>query len=558
MERLTSARVLLEKSFGAQFLLALIVIIALKWPTLDQPPVWDTAMGLFPAAITLAGNGFDVVELLGMPTYLEGGPNTHSTSPVTLTTAFVLKVSGGGGRALVILHLLHFAATAMALVFLFRLARPVFGSLGTFLLCLSVLLHPVFSAQVGFLYMEVPLFLCAVAALHAFANQRFRAAVVWSALAYATKEAGIIVPATLAAATLLENRTLPARLRRVGLLLAFPVLWTVTISSLARLSGGGTPGPTLVSTFSNAFGGFWHYVDRFLFNVPDLLILILVFLATGVFFLSTDPVRVPGEEPPEENREYRGVSEEVPHNRDRTPKMYERERQARRVLGYSGLMIVFFLLLFFVVLPIGFSFTIILPRYYVVILPFLLMWTGYAAQRLGASRLDSPAAVCFAILCGLFALNGHGVLYPMDIDTEGPGNDPPLTERSNAYRRLQAIQVEAVRFLETLPEGTPVYYGHYEHYLFSYPELGYANAPLSNGHDFFVESLAELVRGESFPPCVYALFNYPWLGGEKIRGLIRIAAESPNLSSEVVREFREGRYVIVLVLIRSGDADCPS
>ena len=152
MERLTSARVLLEKSFGAQFLLALIVIIALKWPTLDQPPVWDTAMGLFPAAITLAGNGFDVVELLGMPTYLEGGPNTHSTSPVTLTTAFVLKVSGGGGRALVILHLLHFAGTAMALVFLFRLARPVFGSLGTFLLCLSVLLHPVFSAQVGFLY----------------------------------------------------------------------------------------------------------------------------------------------------------------------------------------------------------------------------------------------------------------------------------------------------------------------------------------------------------------------------------------------------------------------
>ena len=277
MERLTSVRVLLEKSFGAQFLLALIVIIALKWPTLDQPPVWDTAMGLFPAAITLAGNGFDVVELLGMPTYLEGGPNTHSTSPVTLTTAFVLKVSGGGGRALVILHLLHFAATGLALVFLFRLARPVFGSLGTFLLCLSVLLHPVFSAQVGFLYMEVPLFLCAVAALHAFANQRFRAAVVWSALAYATKEAGIIVPATLAAATLLENRTLPARLRRVGLLLAFPALWTVTISSLARLSGGGTPGPTLVSTFSNAFGGFWHYVDRFLFNVPDLLILILVF-----------------------------------------------------------------------------------------------------------------------------------------------------------------------------------------------------------------------------------------------------------------------------------------
>ena len=557
MKRLTSVQVLLEKRFGAQFLVALLLVLVLKWNTVDQRPVWDTAMGLFPAAITLADNGFDVVELLGMPDYLEGGPNTHSTSPVTLTTALVLKVSGGGGRALVILHLLHFAATGLALVFLFRLARPVFGSLGTFLLCLSVLLHPVFSAQVGFLYMEVPLFLCAVAALHAFANQRFRGAVLWSALAYATKEAGIIVPATLAAATLLENRTLPARLRRVGLLLALPALWTVTISLLARLSGGETPGPTLVSTFSILFGGFWQYLDRFLFNVPDLLILILVFLATAVFF-GTDVVRGLREEPPEENGEDRGVSEGVPPNLDRMPKMYDQERQARRVLGYSGLIIVLFLLLFFVVLPIGFRYTVILPRYYVVILPFLLMWTGYAAQRLSASRLASPAAVCFAVLCGLFALNGHGVLYPMDIDTEGPGDDPPLTERSNAYRRLQAIQLEAVRFLETLPEGTPVYYGHYEHYLFSYPALGYASAPLSNGHDFFVESLAELIRGESFPPCLYTLFNYPWLGGEKIRGLIRFAAESPDLSSEVVREFRDGRYVIVLVLIRSEDADCPS
>ena len=540
MERLTSALRLLEKSFGAQFLVALLFILVLKWDAVARPPVWDTAMGLFPAAITLADNGFDVIELLGMPDFFEGGPNTHSTSPVTFGTAVVLKVTGGGERAFVILHLLHFAVAALALVLLFGLARPVFGGLGTFFLSLSVLLYPVFSAQVGFLYMEIPLFLCAVAALHAFANQRFGRAVLWSALAYATKEAGIIVPATLAVATLIENRPLTYRLKRVGLLALFPVLWTVTIWSLARWSGGGSTGPTLASTFSNAFGGFWHYLDRFLFNVPDLLILILVFLAAAVFF-GRELVRALVEERLDEPLERRGE-----------------DRQARRVLGYGGIMIVFFLLLFFVVLPVGFGFTIILPRYYVVILPFLLMWTGYIAQRLGSSRLRSPAAVCFAVLCGFFALNGNGALYPMDIDTEGPGNDPPLTERSNAYRRLQSIQMEAVRFLEALPEGTPVYYGHYEHYLLSYPELGYASGPLSNGHNFSVESLAELVRGESFPPCVYTLFNYPWSGGEKIRGLIRFAAESPELSSEIVREFRDGRYVIVLVLIRNGDAVCTS
>ena len=327
MERLTSALRLMERDSGVQFLVALFFILVLKWDVVARPPVWDTAMGLFPAAITLADNGFDVIELLGMPDFFEGGPNTHSTSPVTFATAVVLKVTGGGDRAFVILHLLHFAAAALALVLLFGLARPVFGGLGSFFLCLSVLLYPVFSAQVGFLYMEVPLFLCAVAALHAFADKRFRGAVLWSALAYATKEAGIIVPATLAVATLIENRPLPVRLKRVGLLALFPVLWTVTIWSLARWSRGGSTGPTLVSTFSNAFGGFWHYLDRFLFNVPDLLILIFVFLAAAVFF-GRELVRALVDERPDAPLEGGGE-----------------DRQARRVLGYGGIMIVFFLLL---------------------------------------------------------------------------------------------------------------------------------------------------------------------------------------------------------------------
>ena len=72
-----------------------------------------------------------------------------------------------------------------------------------------------------------------------------------------------------------------------------------------------------------------------------------------------------------------------------------------------------------------------------------------------------------------------------------------------------------------------------------------------------MESLAEFIGEEPMPPCVYVLFNYPWLGGEKILGLIRFAETTPGLSAEVVREFRDGRYVIILARIQSGDADCP-
>ncbi len=97
-----------------------------------------------------------------------------------------------------------------------------------------------------------------------------------------------------------------------------------------------------------------------------------------------------------------------------------------------------------------------------------------------------------------------------------------------------------------------------EHYLFNYPGLGYADAPLSNGHNFWVESLAELIRGEPMPPCIYALYNYPWLGGENVRGLIRYTFVDEELSSEIVLEFRDGRYTIILVRIRKDSAVCPA
>ena len=57
------------------------------------------------------------------------------------------------------------------------------------------------------------------------------------------------------------------------------------------------------------------------------------------------------------------------------------------------------------------------------------------------------------------------------------------------------------------------------------------------------------------PVCVCSL-ELHWLGGEKIFGLIRFAEMTPGLSAQVVREFRDGRYVMILARIRRGDADC--
>ena len=529
---------LLEEHAGVQFLAALALVVGLKWHTLLEPPVWDAAMGLFPAALTLSANGFDLLEVLAMPGYLEGGPNTHSASLVTLLTALVLRVTGGGGpTSFMVLHLLHFSAAAYALVVLYSFSKPVLGRVSTPLFCLAALLFPLFSVQVGHLYLEVPLFLCAVSALHAWTDGRFWPAVLWATAALAVKETGIIVPATLGVAALLEDREARLKVKRMALVMAPPFLLAISTWLLTRMAAAGSPDAPRTPSLEDLLQGLPHYLDRFLLNVPDLLVFIAVFVvAVSVF----GP------------RVFRTLRSEPTASEDRDP-----QSRAQLVLGYSGMLIVLFFLLFLVALPVLFEFTIVLPRYYAVIAPFLLLWLGYAVERALSPRLPSATPICFVLLSAFFAVNSSGALYPLDIDTEGPGNDPPLTERSNAYRRLLALEIQAVRALQELPEGTPVYYGHYEHYLFNYAGLGFANTPLSNGHNFWVESLAELIREEPMPPCIYALYNYPWLGGEKIRGLIGYADVDDDLSGEIVEEFRDGRYSLVLARIQKDGAVCP-
>jgi len=526
------------KRSGAQFLLALVLILVLKWHTLLEPPVWDTAMALFPAAITLAGNNFDFVELLRMPDYEAGGPNNHGTSLVTVSTALVLKLFGAGPASFIALHLLHFAVAALALVMLFRFARPMFGRGATAWLCLSALLYPVFSTQVGYLYMDMPFFLCAVAALLAWMNQRFWVAVGWSTLACAIKEPGVIVPAALVCLTLLETRSLPEKAKRIGQIVILPVVLTLPLSMLTLFNMVGESSyHVLLPSFGEAFVQVIHYSSRFLFNVPDLLFFVVFFLASASM--------------------YGGKIVRTLRNEPSDPSTRNPEQQDLLLLGYSGVLIGSFLLFFFVALPLVMQLTIVLPRYFVVIFPFLLIWFGYGLKRLFQHRFNAATAACFLLLAIFFAINTNGVLYPSDVDTEGPGNDPALTERSNAYRRLLALQLEAMRFIEALPKGTLVYYGHYEHYLFTYPELGYVSAPLLNGHNVLVESMAELTEPGRFSACIYALYNYPWLGGENIDELLGIASRREDLSSEVLRVFEDPPYKIILYRIRAIGADCP-
>jgi hypothetical protein len=538
--RLKAVLRVLESSAYAQAPAVFILIILVKWPVLGEPPVWDTAMGLFPAALTLAGNDFDLMALLRSPGYLDGGANTHSLSLVTLLTAVVLSLFGSGTKTFAVLHLLHFLVAAVALVTLQRFARGALGASAAWLLCLAVLLFPLFSVQVGYTYMEVPLFLCAVSALRSWDLGKYRMAILWSALALAVKEAGIIVPATLVVLTMIENRGLARRVGRAVWVVVPSAAWlglTFLLNAMAASPAGADV--VLLETFEFGGLGRWlHYLRRFLFNIPDLLAFIIIFLIGSAVWC----------------RQILGALRLVPTG----VRPFDPDTRRLRVLGISGVLIACFLAFFFLVLPVAVDFTIVLPRYYVMILPFLLLWMGFTAQRVLRNLMPAPALTLFVFLCAMSIMNSNGRFYPSDVNTEGPGNDFPLTERSNAYVRLNRIQERAIGYLETMPEDVTLYYGHYEHYLFTYPQLGYASGPLSGGHNLYLEDIDESILRDTERGCFYVLYNYPWLGGEKMLAFFAKADAGTSIVKETVREFREGNYVIRLIRIRNLKARCPT
>ena len=131
----------------------LMLIIILKHDVLLAPPVWDTAMGVFPPAIYLYENNFDVLSLLKEPNWWEAGPNVHSLSLVTWVIALVMNLTNDAGHTFLVLHSLTFLLTAFGLTYYVRLVRS-FGIDASiaFASALFVLVFPLVLVQVGYMY----------------------------------------------------------------------------------------------------------------------------------------------------------------------------------------------------------------------------------------------------------------------------------------------------------------------------------------------------------------------------------------------------------------------
>jgi hypothetical protein len=422
-------------------------------------------MGLFPAAITLVENDFDLGHLLRQPGYESGGPNVHSISLVTWFTAGVMAVVGDGPLLFPALHLIHFALAAVAMVAVHRFALLLLSPLPAALTAASVLLFPLVRTQTGFMYLEIPLLAVTVLSLLAWTTGKPYRAALWAVVAVLVKPTGVIVAGALLFASFSERPWRGGHPLRDGALFAG---LAVILGTFVLLTGGAME--------AGSIGDHFRLMAGYLVNVPDLLLLFLAFVASSLAALFKKTHGTPSGR--------------------------------RAAISMLAVMISF--LGFFSVLPLFGGFPVI-PRYYVQIAPFMLVSLFATLEsRAGPSKTT-------AWLVGLlvyFLVNSNGRLY-LNQDL----NNFSLQERSGGYVGLLELHLKGIRELEGLGAVGPVFYAQPVHYRLHYPQMGYAAGPLPNGYCIFHEEPYRQGDLSDFPSDFHLLYEHPWLGGEIIRGV---------------------------------------
>jgi len=520
---------LLDSSITAQITIAFFIVFILKWQVLNQPPVWDTACSVFPAAITLSETGFDFLNLLRMPGYFEGGPNVHAHSIITIITAVMISLFGKTDLLFPILHIIHFIMAAIGLVYFYRFCIPIFEKKLSFLLTLTILVYPPFLTQTGYLYLEMPIFMFSILCLSAWVKGNYVRTIIFAVLATLCKESGIIVAVPVAMAAFLEPVSFRKRMIRSLSILALPAILVAT-SSL-------THPKTNIQDYGTLFNKIIYLtityrafdMRRYLFNTPDLLISIILFITLI----------------PLSFRTFWWTDANILNSN-------KHELVGQRHVSLSALFLVCFFGFYYIAVPLLQNYAMVLVRYYVLAIPFLFLtifWFWFAKLKVNKRTLSGLLILCFVFFC----LNKYGSFYPNEVNTWG--NNFAIAERSAAYTDLLFVQQESVRFIEKIAQNHPVFYDLPIHYLLKYPLMGYSSGPLKRGHCIVLDKRYIDAKLENFPSCFYMLRISPW-GGRIMQNLFKRALSNPDYSAVRIKSFSKGNYNSEILRINRRSEPC--
>jgi hypothetical protein len=459
------------RDHGAALLAAVVVIpawVALNGAHLTQPPAWDTATGLFPAAIFLKESGFDIASLVQEEGWIRGGPNSYALSPLTWLTAGVLRATDDREGAYVVLRAAQLLITSLWAFTLVKLFEDELGRLAPLAAWVSFLFPPVL-VQTGYMYSELAIGFFTTLILLLAVKGRYGWVAVAALVALPFKQS-VLIP-IFAVGTLLAMRR-PEGWRRDLLLLALPV---VALLTLIQATTPAEAGGLVRGSYSSII---YRDVYLRLELVPDVawLFAINLLLAVGVLGLSF----------------WRRVS----------------------TLQLALALTVMTTLGFYLAVPYVTLFWF-LPRYSTQVVPILVAFPLclLLANR-GGRLLEGASALTLLVVGALCFYNREGALYP---PYGGPAFS--LVERDLRYRQYLDFHRTVARFAAELPDEHPKFVSREMYHYLRLPELGYVDAPLGNVRFILNEKpLAphELLGAQH----LFVILSNPYHGGGELMALI--------------------------------------
>lgn len=416
--RMGRRRLIIAAVIVAPVMYSLVINVS----ALNNPPAWDSAVTVSPAAITIAELDFDIWDVAQLPSSPDGGPSTHATSIYTIGLAALIAFLGPSS-AFYVAHLSSIALVGALAAGTYILARERASVGVSALAAVTVSIVPVVVQQAADVYIDLPLAVVTTFACWTSCRRWFWSTAGLVLLGVAIKTSGVfLLPLLLFArpAEKLLRRHL-AHVAGAGLVASFPFL--LALATTHRFAGGArnplVTWPLLRSSAS------------------------LLVITTDVFILLA-------------------VYAVVTYGRARSD-LLDRVTKASAILvaGFFAAHMATMLL----------SGTIaILPRYYIAIVPAIVA-TLLPIQREKGQRSSFTylVGVGFTIvLAGFSLLNVRGDFYPR------PNDDfYVIAERSTRAQTLLELQMLGTKQL--VATDLPVLVERQVFFQLEYPEMGYVD-----------------------------------------------------------------------------------
>jgi len=490
---------------ATQILIWFVLILAIKFDTLFAPPVWDTAMGVFPPAIFLYENNFNIVELVKLPGWWDGGPNVHSLSLWTWLIALTMKITQDPTTTFFVLHSITFALTALAISLLVRtlFLKQIHSSLAI-ASGLLLLLTPLVLVQIGYMYTESPIMALSILVWVSWFHQREGLAVVLALIAIGIKLTGLIIGICIIPLLLLRLID-QFSIKRLILLAIIPAGYFIINSLYGWLNGvpqGNFWGETS-AIFRDTYARAMHAPDVTLIIMVGIIssIIYAIFVWRKTYVLNPIPTLL---------------------------KYCTKDGSNFIVISYPFLFclgIVFSL----------YNNQLFIYRYAIPIIPFAIVSLALLSL---AIRCQAVTLIFVAIACTFAIYNYKGKIYNHTLAFS-------IVENAHAYQNYVAAQKGVIEQLSSLDDDTPIFVSRDIDYMTSHPMMGYLDKIKPNIIGIY-KTEYEVIDIDDLPSEIYIVYSVPGHGGERIAALRHDLVEENKWGAERTYDHRFRNHLMRL------------